>query len=60
MDGSLAWGVLDDGVYTDGWAKLTLKTNSFKHFDEALAAGYLEGALLSTYIYYVINKIFLS
>lgn len=54
MDGSLAWGVLDDGVYTDGWAKLTLKTNSFKHFDEALAAGYLEGALLSTYIYYVI------
>jgi hypothetical protein len=42
---SLAWGSYQDEIFKDGWGKLTIHTNSFKHPDEAYAAGYLEGSL---------------
>jgi hypothetical protein len=55
---SLAWGVYDDGVYSDGWGKLSLYTHSFQSEDEAYAAGYLEAALTATYILYHRNNLF--
>lgn len=53
VQGSLAWGIYVDDNYNDGWGKITLHTNAFKHQDEAYAAGFLEGSMQTKYISFV-------